>query len=67
MCKTCWEEDGAYSIINERTKKGAELIEALYISEDGGVGGYAHIVVDDWNLEDGNIDSCLIEKEQQTT
>lgn len=59
MCKTCWEQEGSPSVINERTIKAAELINAIYESEDGGTGGYAHIVVDDWNLEDGSIDFSL--------
>jgi len=36
-----------------------ELLKQLYNSDDGGIGGYAHIVTDDGNIEDANIDSCL--------
>lgn len=61
MCQNCWIEEGSHSIINERTKKGSDLISAIYNTEDGGAGGYAHIVVDDENLEDYHIESCLNE------
>ncbi len=37
------------------------LIDELYETEDGGVGGYGHIVFDDNNIEDPNIDFCLEE------
>lgn len=59
MCETCWSERGSHKIVSEKTTKAAELIQAIYDSEDGGAGGYAHIVVDDWNLEDESIDFSL--------
>lgn len=59
MCETCWTERGGHQIVSEKTIKAAELIQAIYNSEDGGAGGYAHIVVDDWNLEDESIDFSL--------
>lgn len=59
MCNMCWESAGSPKIINERTQKAAELIEALYDTEQGGAGGYAHIVVDDFNIDDQSIDWCL--------
>jgi hypothetical protein len=59
MCETCWTERGGHKIINEKTIKAAELIQAIYDSEDGGAGGYAHIVVDDWNLDDSSINFSL--------
>lgn len=41
-------------------KQGAlESIKELYNTPDGDVGGYAHIVTDDGNIEDGYIESCL--------
>ena len=36
-----------------------QLISILYDTMDGGVGGYAHIVTDDDNVEDANVDWCL--------
>ncbi len=59
MCENCWIERGGHSIVNERTLKGAELIDELYCTPDGGAGGYAHVVTDDDNLEDHSIDFCL--------
>jgi hypothetical protein len=59
MCANCWTERGGHKIVNERTIKAAELIQTVYDSEDGEAGGYAHIVVDDWNLDDSDIDFCL--------
>lgn len=57
MCITCWEENGKHAILNEETKITAKLIGAVYDWDS--VGGNAHIVVDDMNLEDGNIDFCI--------
>lgn len=61
MCINCYIEAGSPSIINDKTNKAAELIDAIYDQEDCGAGGYAHIVVDDWNLSDSDIDFCLDE------
>lgn len=59
MCYSCYEEAGKPAIINEKTKKAAELIIAIYIEDNCDLGGYAHIVVDDWNLDDLSIDYCI--------
>lgn len=64
MCYGCYEEAGKPAIVNDKTKKAAELIKDLYEQDGCGVGGYAHIVTDDWNLEDGNIDWCITEAEK---
>lgn len=60
MCYNCWEKNGKQSIVNEKTKRAAELINKIYATLDCGAGGYAHIVTDDWNLEDDNIDHCIL-------
>jgi hypothetical protein len=57
MCIQCYEEHGSPAIINERTIEAARLVGLLY--DVNSVGGCAHIVIDDWNLEDGSIDSSL--------
>jgi hypothetical protein len=57
MCENCFEAAGSPAIINEKTIKASELIEKVYDYE--GCGGYAHIVTDDWNLEDESIESCI--------
>jgi hypothetical protein len=59
MCYGCYEEAGRPAIITPTTQGMAELIQRLYDMPDGCVGGHAHIVLDDWNLEDGDIDYCL--------
>ena len=64
MCYECYEEAGKPAIVNDKTKKAAELIKDLYEQDGCEVGGYAHIVTDDWNLEDGNIDWCITKAEK---
>lgn len=59
MCRNCWMEYGAPSIVNDKTKKAAKLADAIHSSPDGAVGSYAHIVTDDWNLEDSDIEFCI--------
>lgn len=63
MCYTCWEEAGKPSILNDKTIKAAELINEIYYTEDGGAGGNAHLVVDDWNLDDSSIDYCIKDRQ----
>lgn len=46
-------------IRNDRTIRAAALVKKLYEFPEGGVGGHCHIVTDDYNLEDENIDFCL--------
>lgn len=57
MCIGCWHENGSPAIFTEKTRRAAELVQRIY--EFSCVGGNAHIVTDDWNLEDHNIDWCL--------
>lgn len=57
MCYGCYEGAGSPAIINDKTKTAAALVAKVY--EYSLVGGNAHIVVDDWNLEDDNIRWCL--------
>lgn len=61
MCDECYEGYEGLPIVNEKTKRAAELIIELYHTEDCGVGGYGHIVFDDLNIEDGNVDWCIEE------
>jgi hypothetical protein len=61
MCINCWQEAGYKTIINDRVKEAARLVEELYLTESGGVGGYGHIVFDDWNLD--CVASCLHDAE----
>ncbi len=59
MCYGCYEENGKPAIVNDKTKKAAELITNIYNQKDGAAGGYAHIVTDDWNLTDDDIEYCI--------
>jgi hypothetical protein len=59
MCQECYIENGSPRIDNEKTQKAADLIDAVYSLPNGGAGGYAHIVLDDWNLDDSSIDLCI--------
>jgi len=56
MCMGCYEKYGSPSIVNEKTERAAELIGRVY--EWNAVGGNAHIVLDDWNLEDEHVAWC---------
>lgn len=57
MCYGCYLKAGEPAIINDATRAAAALVAKVY--EFSMVGGNAHIVVDDWNLEDHNIRWCL--------
>lgn len=57
MCCGCWEDEGSPRIDNERVRGVQLLIEAVY--DHNGVGGNLHIVLDDNNIEDGNLAFCL--------
>jgi hypothetical protein len=57
MCKGCWIEADKPNIKNNLTKSVAKMIERVY--DFSMSGGNAHIVVDDWNIEDNHIDFCL--------
>jgi len=59
MCYACYKKYGEPSIVSEATLKAAELVYAVY--EFSSVGGNAHIVLDDFNIEDSSIDWCLTE------
>lgn len=59
MCEGCYEDYGRPTIVTDRTLAAAELIRQVY--EYSIVGGNLHIVVDDWNLEDDDLEFCLKE------
>ncbi|MGK3946488.1 hypothetical protein ABK046_50040, partial [Streptomyces caeruleatus] len=44
---------------SEKTIEAAKAIAELYALPMGGSGGYAHIVTDDGNLADHNVDWCI--------
>ncbi len=57
MCMGCWHDYGAPREITPEIKEAAALVAKVY--ESSVVGGNAHIVLDDWNIEDDSIDWCL--------
>lgn len=56
MCYGCWEEAGKPQIDNEKVRAAVPLIAEVYGYSC--VGGNLHIVLDDWNIEDGNLEFC---------
>lgn len=59
MCYSCFEEVNSPSIFNSKTKEAANLVNIVYNEEGCVVGGYGHIVFDDWNIEDKDVDFCI--------
>jgi len=59
MCYGCYEDYGSPILLNEKTIKAASLIKDIYNKEGCEVGGYAHIVVDDWNVDNACINFCI--------
>ena len=57
MCQGCYEEYGSPTVVTDSVREAAELVADVY--EFSAVGGNAHIVLDDWNLEDDYIRWCL--------
>ena len=48
--------------MNEKIEIAKRLIKELY--EECPLGGYGHIVFDDYNVEDGHVDWCISEAEK---
>jgi hypothetical protein len=57
MCKDCWQEFGAPIIDSPAIREAARLAKALL--EEFPTGGAMHIVVDDFNIDDEDIQWCL--------
>lgn len=58
MCVTCWKYRGEPKIDTPEIRRVADLIKWVY-GEVSPVGGPLHIVIDDWNLDDGCIQWCI--------
>lgn len=56
MCVGCWEKAGKPIIDNRQVHRAAKACSAVY--EHSCVGGNLHIILDDWNVEDGNLAFC---------
>ena len=57
MCDSCWREYGSPKIDTVKTRAAAEAVKTLY--DCNFLGGFMHIVVDDWNLATNHIEWCL--------
>ena len=57
MCKQCLIESGTQIVKNEKVYKCVHLVIDLYKVKSSG--GAAHVVTDDYNMEDENIEFCL--------
>lgn len=56
MCYGCWDEAGKPRIDTPAVRAAAASVAEVY--EHSCVGGNLHIVLDDWNIEDGNLEFC---------
>jgi hypothetical protein len=56
MCYECWEEYGKPTIDTPIVRAAAEAVAKVY--ETSCTGGNLHIVLDDWNIKDGNLEFC---------
>jgi hypothetical protein len=56
MCYGCWEEAGKPVIDTPAVRAAAAAVEEVY--QHNCMGGNLHIVLDDWNIEDGNLEFC---------
>lgn len=57
MCQDCYESYGSPVDVTPETKETVKAIRELY--GYAAAGGGAHVVTDDWNLDDEDIDFCL--------
>src|ERR1700753_2043398 len=65
MCMGCWAEYGAPYVLNDRTIACAKAIAAVY--GESCAGGNLHCAVDDWNIDDSDIQSNLSQCEAGET
>lgn len=56
MCRGCWEESGMPKLYDERVQDAVDAIDALYTKHC--TGGALHIVTDDYNVKDHDLDHC---------
>jgi hypothetical protein len=56
MCELCWQEYGKPQSNNPKVIEAVSAIELIY--EYHLAGGGLHIILDDWNLDDGSLRFC---------
>jgi hypothetical protein len=59
MCLACYKSMGAPVDICATTQQAVDAVREIY--QWSSVGGNAHTVVDDWNLDDEYVEYCLNE------
>ena len=57
MCYGCYEEYGEPQIDTPQVREAAARINAVF--DECLTGGNWHVVIDDWNLEDDCVGSCM--------
>jgi len=57
MCINCWKERGAPKIDNSNVREAVRQIDRVYHFHSAG--GGLHIVLDDFNIDDDDLDWCL--------
>ena len=58
MCHSCYEAAGSPTIDNAAVREAVALIRQIY--EYNAVGANLHIVTDDYNLEDTDLEASLV-------
>ncbi len=58
MCNGCWKKYGSPKIVNALVLKAATLVDFL-CDPTSGCDGPAHVVIDDWNIDDESISKAL--------
>lgn len=66
MCGGCYREYGSPAILTDNTYKLVGAISEVY-RLCGPTGGKAHVVIDDWNLEDDIIQEVIDREELDET
>lgn len=59
MCCGCFDETEIEYFENEKTLKASSMVTELYGMDWGGSGNVGHIVFDDMNVSDSDIEYCL--------
>lgn len=59
MCCGCFDETEIEYFENDKTLKASAMVTILYDMQCGGSGNVGHIVFDDMNVSDSDIEYCL--------
>jgi len=56
MCDKCWETAGSPRIETPEVHAAVACIDPVY--DESAVGGHLHILLDDWNVDDDDLEFC---------